>query len=311
MTLQIKTYSPVPKITFNPDNLLRLQGFNTDNLIADLVTAGGLKLIRIGSTIATDGKVLKRSRLLTGAPAGATEIYVTNPWAFAVGDALRVIAAPGATAAVELAAIVGATGADLDTIANIEGAINTQTSRITPASAVVGNIITVDFQGCVASYKVLSAVLADELTGLAKAIAKALYSADDLRYVSATNMGTYLEIKSTQSQQIVEFTATIDQGTGATLAAMTTSTDKGLGKITLSAPLPSALVQGTKIGTVTQLPQAIFDNEYDFTDYPAAIHAEHAIAPCYGGHFYGDGLPYIDGQITKELNQAKFLPAYV
>lgn len=310
MTLQIKTYSPIPKVTFNPDNLLRLPGFNTDSLIANISTAGGLKLLRIGSTIATDGKLLKRSKLLTGAAAGATEIYVTNPWAFAIGDAIRVIAAPGATAAVELAAIVGATGVSLGTISSIEGSLDTQISRITPASAVVGNIITVDFQGCVASYKILTAVLTDELTGLAKAIEKALYSADDLRYVTVANMGTYLKIESTQSQQIVEFIATIDQGAGASIATMATSTDKGLGKITLSAPLPSALIQGTKIGTVTQTPQAIFDSEYDFTDYPAAIHPEHAICPCYGGHFYSDAF-YLDGQIVKELNQAKFLPAYV
>ena len=308
--LRIQTYSPIPKVTFNPDNLLRLQGVNTSNLVASLSTAGRLKLLRIGSTLATDGRILKRSRMLTGAAAGATEIYVRNPWVFSVGDAIRVIAAPGANAATELASIVGATGASLGTITAIEGSIDTQISRITPASAVVGNIITVDFQGCVASYRILTAVLADELTGLAKAVDKALNSADDLRYLSVVNMGTFLEIRCTQVQQIIEFNAAIDQGAGATLGVMTTSTTMGLGRITLSAALTSALVQDAKIGTVTQVPQAIFDNEYDLTNYPSAIHAEDAVCPCYGGQFYSDAF-YIDGQIARELNQVKFLPAYV
>jgi hypothetical protein len=172
---------------------------------------------------------------------------------------------------------------------------------------VVGNIITVDFRGVTANYTIATAVLGDELTALATAINKAIFRCDSLRYVQAINMGTYLAIVSTQTKQIVEFTATIVQGTGASLAAMTTATDVGLGKVTLSAPLAAALVQGTKIGTVTQTPLGIFDGEHDFTDYLHTITHEHAITPAYAGHFYVDGMSYIDGQISSVLNQAKFI----
>lgn len=307
---KVQTYNPVGEGVFNPNSLLRLPAFNVELLVLALAMVGGTKVVRNMSTIATDGKLLKRAKLLTGGAASDTSIYVNNPWAFSIGDALKVIAPPNTIAATELAAIVGGTGASLGTITAIEGSVDLQTCRITLATAVVGNIITVSFQGVVASYQIATAVVADENIKLAKAITRAIGNCDSLRYVSAKSMGTYVQIDSTQAKQIVEFTATIAQGTGASLAVMTTSTDKGLGRITLSAPLAAALVQGTKIGTTTQVPLGIFDGEYDFTDYPNAIPHEHAITPCYGGQFYLNAMPYIDGQITKELVQARFMPAY-
>lgn len=307
---KIQTYNPVGEGVFNPNSLLRLVGFNVDPLILNLPVAGGLKLIRNMSTIATDGKILKRSKLLTDAAAADTGVYVTNPWAFAIGDVLKVIAAPNTSAAAELAAITGGTGANLGTITGIESAIDTQINRLTLGTAVVGNIITISFLGVVASYQVASAVVADENVKLAAAITKAIASCDSLRYVSVKSMGSYVKIESTQAKQIVEFAVSIAQGTGASLAVLTTSTDKGLGRLTLSTPLAAPLTQGTKIGTVNQVPLGIFDGEYDFTDYLNTIPTEHAITPCYGGQFYLDAMPYIDGQITKELVQAKFIPAY-
>ena len=311
MSYKVKTYNPIAQGTFNPDQSQRLYGFNVEPITANLGIAGGVRFIRNMSAVATDGKLLKRAKLLTGAAAADLAIYVNNPWAFAVGDALRVIAAPNTPAATELAAIIGATGASLGTISSIDSIIDTQSCRITPASAVAGNVITVDFLGISASYAVATTVLIDELVKLAKAINKAIRNCESLRYVTAIAYATYVAIVSTQPAQIVEFTASIVQGTGASLALMTTSTDTGLGKLTLSAPLPAALVQGTKVGTVTQIPLGIFDGEYDFTSYPNAIVNYDAITPVYGGQFYLSAMPYIDGQITSVLTNARFMPAYV
>jgi hypothetical protein len=310
MTYRVTTYQPTPTVIFNPRATLRLPSYNTDTLANSLASVAGMKLVKAGTILCTDGKQLKRAKLLTDGATGATGIYVNNPWAFSVGDVLKVIGAPGATAAAELAAITGATGAAVGTIASIEPAVDAQISRITLDSAVVGNIITVSILGTMASYVIKTAVLADELIGLAKVIQTAISNCESIKYVNATALGTYIEIKSGSTQAIIEFTAAIVQGAGASLAVLTTSTDAGLGKLILAAPLAATFVAGTKIGTLDQTPQAIWDNEWDFGTYPHSIPVEQAITPCYGGQFYLNALPYIDGQVTSKLLQAAFIPAY-
>lgn len=310
MTYRVQTYQPTPTVIFNPRATLRLPSYNADTLATSLSGAAGQKLVKAGSIYCTDDKQLKRAKLLTDGTSGDTGIYVNNPWAFASGDVLKVVAPLGSTPAIELAAITGATGAAVGTIASIESAIETQTSRITLATAVVGNIIMVNFLGIMTSYTVKTAVLADELIGLAKAVQTAISSSESISYVAVTAMTTYVEIKCTSAKTIVEFIATIAQGAGASLAVLTTSTDQGLGKLILVAPLAATIPAGTKVGTLDQIPQAIWDNEWDFGTYPHSVPLEHAITPCYGGQFYLNALPYMDAQVAKMLPQAAFIPAY-
>jgi hypothetical protein len=310
MTYRVQTYQPTPTVVFNPRATLRLPAYNADTLAAALGSAAGQKLVKAGSIYCTDGKQLKRAKLLTDGTSGDTGIYVNNPWAFSVGDVLKVVAPLGSTPAVELAAITGATGAAVGTIASIESAIETQTSRITLATAVVGNVIMVNFLGIMASYTIKTAVVADELIGLAKAVQTAISSSESISYVAVTPLTTYVEIKCTSAKTIVEFIATIAQGAGASLAVLTTSSDQGLGKLILVAPLATTIPAGTKVGTLDQIPQAIWDNEWDFGTYPHSVPLEHAITPCYGGQFYLNALPYFDAQVAKSLPQAAFIPAY-
>jgi hypothetical protein len=309
MAYRVNSYQPTPTVIFNPRATLRLPSYNADILAASLGGAAGQKLVKAGSIFCTDGKQLKRAKLLTDGTSGDTGIYVNNPWAFAPGDVLKVVAPLGSTAAAELAAITAATGAAVGTIQSIESAIDTQTSRITPAAAIVGNIITVDFQGIAAAYVVKTAVLADELIGLAKVAQTAISSSESTSYVSVTAYPTYVEIKCTSAKTIVEFAVSIAQGTGASLGTVATSTIQGLGKLILAAPLAATLPAGTKVGTLDQIPQAIWDNEWDFGNYPHAVPLEHAITPCYGGQFYLNALPYFDAQVAKMLPQAAFIPA--
>lgn len=310
MSYKVNTYQPTPTVIFNPRATLRLQAYNTDILAESLATVAGMKLVKAGSIFCTDGKQLKRSSLLTDAASGTTTLYVTNPWAFSPGDVLKVIGVPGDTPAAELAAITGATGAAVGTIQSIDSTQEYQNSRITLDSAVIGNVINVDILGMVASYVVKTAVLADELIGLANAIRKVTGSSESVRYISVAPQATYLEINVGSAKTIVEFSATIAAGTAGSTAVLTTSTTTGLGRITLTAALAAAFRAGTKIGTLNQIPQAIWDNEWDFGTYPNAIAVEQAITPCYGGQFYLDALPYIDGQVVSRLPQAAFIPAY-
>jgi hypothetical protein len=306
---KVRTYSPTPTITYNAGANLRLLQFDADVLADTLTPVAGLRIVRAGSVLARDAKLIKRAKLLTAVALAETEIYVNNPWAFAVGDALRVIAAPRTEAATELAAITGATGASLGTITAIELGANTQTSRITLTTAVVGNIVSIDFNGVSIVYTIASTVIADEIAGLAKAILARLALVDQYRYVEANVFPTYVELKSTQLNQILEFEVLLSQGTGGSLGAITTSTDLGLGKITLSAGVGAAIAQGTKIGVVTQRALGIFDSEFDFSDYPQGVSNASAVCPLYGGQFYADGMPYLDGQIMADLPQAQWIPA--
>lgn len=310
MTYRVNTYTPTPTVVFNPRATLRLPAYNADALAGSLAGVAGQKLVKAGSIYCTDGKQLKRAKLLTDGASGDLGIYVNNPWAFAVGDILKVVAPIGSTSAAELAAIEGATGAAVGTIASIETSIETQTSRIILATAVVGNIITVDFLGIIGSYTVKTAVVADELIGLAKAVQSAISRSESINYVSVTPYPTYIEIKSGSAKTMIEFSASIAQGLGASLAVLTTNTIEGLGKLILAAPLAAAIPAGTKVGTVDQIPQAIWDNEWDFGNYLHSVPLEHAITPCYGGQFYLNALPYMDAQVAKMLPQAAFIPAY-
>ena len=310
MTYRVNTYTPTPTVVFNPRATLRLPAYNADALAGSLAGVAGQKLVKAGSIYCTDGKQLKRAKLLTDGASGDLGIYVNNPWAFAVGDILKVVAPIGSTSAAELAAIEGATGAAVGTIASIETSIETQTSRIILATAVVGNIITVDFLGIIGSYTVKTAVVADEFIGLAKAVQSAISRSESINYVSVTPYPTYIEIKSGSAKTMIEFSASIAQGLGASLAVLTTNTIEGLGKLILAAPLAAAIPAGTKVGTVDQIPQAIWDNEWDFGNYLHSVPLEHAITPCYGGQFYLNALPYMDAQVAKMLPQAAFIPAY-
>lgn len=310
MAYRVNTYTPTPTVIFNPRATLRLLSYNADVLALSLAGVAGQKLVKAGTIYCTDGKQLKRAKLLTDGASGDLGIYVNNPWAFAVGDVLKVVAPLGSNPATELAAITGGTGTAVGTIASIETNIETQTSRIILATAVVGNIITVDFLGIIGSYTVKTTVVADELIGLAKAVQAAISRSESINYVSVMPYPTYIEIKSGSAKTMIEFTASIAQGTGSSVAVLTTSTIGGLGKLTLAAPLGTAIPAGTKVGTLDQIPQAIWDNEWDFGNYPHSVPLEHAITPCYGGQFYLNALPYMDAQVAKMLPQAAFIPAY-
>jgi hypothetical protein len=312
MSLRINSIDRSPAFVVDPAKSLRLNAFDNDSFAATITPVAGVKIARAGSFVSTDNKLLKRALLLTSVAAAATEIWVNNPWAFTVGDALRVIAAPRTAAATELAAIVGATGASLGTITAIELGIMNQTSRITLTSAIVGNILAVNLMGISISYRIATTVIADEIVGLCKAITTALASCDErLRYIQANPLATYAEIKSTKPYEIIEFEALLSQGSAGSLGAIATSTDQGLGKITLSAPVPAALVQGTKIGTVTQIPAGFLDSESDLTYYQRGILPNFGIAPMYGGQLYTNGLPYMDGQIADRLRQMAWMPQYL
>jgi hypothetical protein len=308
---RVQTYDQARTVVFNPVANRRLLTFDTQILGNTITQIAGQKLVRAGAILATDGKLLKRAKTLTASAIGDNTIYVNNPWAFTVGDALKIIAPPNTAAAVELAAITGGTGAVVGTIASIEAGITTQISRIALSAPVVGNIITINFYGLTVVYQIATTVLADELINLARAIAERLATVDQYRYVSAIATTTYIEIKSTQPRSIVEFAAILSQGTAATVGGIGTSTSQGLGAITLAAPLAAAIAQGTKIGTTTQIPLGIFETEFDFGDYLHGIPTEQAITPLYGGQFYSQALPYVDGQVISTLNQAAFIPAIV
>ncbi len=306
---QNRYYAPSPTVVYNTAANLRLLQFDTQTLANNISTAAGAKIIRPGTVMAKDGKLLKRALLLAGVAAGATELYVNNPWAFAIGDALRVIAPPRTAAAAEVTAIETASGASLGNILSIEGGNATHVARITPTTLVVGNIISINFSGVQIAYRVATTVVADECKALASEILRRLSSSDNFRYIQANPNPTYVELKSPEFNGMMEFEVLLSQGAGATLGAIATSTDTGMGKITLSAPTPAALVGMTKIGVVTQIPQGIFDAEFDYTNYPHNTSTSAGVCPLYGGQIYQSALPYIDGQIAKVLPQMAWIPS--
>jgi hypothetical protein len=310
--LKTHSYNPSPAVFRDITKNLRLAQIDNASFANTLTPVGGIKLARAGAIMATDFKLLKRAVLLTAVASGAIEIYVNNPWAFAVGDALRVIAPPRTAAAVELAAITGATGASLGTISAIELGVKTQLSRITLTTPVVDNLLSININGIDVAYRIASTTVSAEIDGIVGAINNTLATCGErFRYISAANFGTYVQLASTKPYEIIEFEALLSQGAGASVGAIATSTDTGLGKITLSAPTSAALAQATKIGTVTQTPLGILDSESDLTDYPHGIAPNYGIAPVYGGQLQTKAAFYLDGQVVKALPQMAFDPLYL
>lgn len=313
---KVNYYQPQRTVVFNPAANLRLQSFETETLATSISQIAGQKLVRAGAIICTDGKLLKRAVTLNSIATGDSLVYVNNPWAFSVGDRLKAISTvPGGdTAAQELAAINAlASNPDpnaglIGVVSAIEQSESTQTSRIEILSpVVVGNILTVNFYGVSVVYPVAS--VAEAINELAAEITKRLAATENYRYVNISKGSNYIELQSTQPKVMLEFVASVSQGTAGSVGAIRTTISKGLGRITLAAPVTASNIAGIKIGVIGQTPLGIFDTEFDLGEYLNGIPIEQSITPLYGGQFYSKALPYVDGQIVDKLKQAAWIPA--
>jgi hypothetical protein len=315
---KVNTYNAARTVVFNPAANLRLQSFETEALAASITQIAGQKLVRAGAIICTDGKLLKRARMMNDTFTGGSTIYVNNPWAFSVGDRLKGIANASDSAAQELTGIndiinspdpnVGFIGE----IASIETGVTTQISRISMgvSTTVPGNIITMNFYGLNIIHEITTTSIATEIERLARELSAKLATVENYRYVEVTNTATYIQLESKQPRMVLEFQAILSLGTATVRGALDVAITKGIGAITLVDPLTTNNTrQGVKIGTVNQTPVGIFDTEFDFGDYLNGIAPEQAITPLYGGQFYSKALPYLDGQIIDKLKQANWIPA--
>jgi hypothetical protein len=311
MTRRVNFYHGEGRVLHATENTWRLGAIDTETLASTMSSAGGQKIVPLGAIWGSDNKLLKRAVAMGDAPIGATKIYTNNPWAFAPGDVLKVIAPLGSNPQAELAAINGGGGATIGTIASVDASVVDEVVDIAIASAIVGNVVSVDIGGIIASYAIASTTLADELKALAAAINKAISYSEDLRYLVATATATAVRITVSEPNYIVDIAGTIAQGSAASVATLTNTIVRAIGAITLTAPLAAALANGTKFGTLTQTALGIFEQECDLTIYPSAIPVETAITPIIGGYINTFALKYIDAQVVNSLTKCAFEPAYV
>ncbi len=308
--LNTTRYHPIVPLLFAPDNVQRLAALDAQTLAGTIFPAAGMTLVPFGSIVGNDNKLLKRAKLLGDVPIGATKIYVDNPWAFAVGDAIKIIAPLGATPTAELASINGGGGATIGSIVSIDSSTTDQVTDIVLGSAIIGNIATVEIEGIGASYAIASSTLDTELSNFATAINKAISNCEELRYVSAASTGTAVRITVNEPRFLVRLSSSIAQGTAASVATIATTMVRGLGALNLAAATTAALTNGTKIGTLTQTAVGIIENECDLTLYPNSVPVETALTPVIGGLIYLSALKYVDAQVVQNLNKCSFMPNY-
>jgi len=299
--LKARVIGSEQSIFYNLNGARALYGLSCPQIESMLSIAGGQRILRSGTCVATDNTLLKRAKLSVDAPSGVADIYVNNPWVFKVGDAIKVIGVPGDTSAAELAAITNATGASLGTITAIDAGVTRQVSRITPTGLVVGNTIAIDIEGAIVNYTVKSTVIADEIAAIVTMLKTAKNYIDANKYIRITPTATYILIESTIDFQLIEFTASIALGTAATVGTIATSTTAGIGKITVSTPPTTALVAGSKIGVLTQVPMGFLDKTIDLTNYVGTVPVESSAGVYNAGQLQIKQLPYLDGQILSKL----------
>jgi hypothetical protein len=295
-----RSYQIEKQVLYNNVNTERLYGALIDSDTIPLI--GGSRRIMAGSFLAAGERLLARAKVLSPVASGGTKLIVNNPWAFRVGDVIKLIGAAAATPTQELTAIDSGSAANVGTISAISSSSIAQITRIVPPTPAIGNTFTVTLNNAVtASFTATAATVANVTAGLKSALASAISNYSSLDWFVFNDNGTNLEITTTEPGEPFMVTAT---GTSAPTVTVTAA----VGELTIST-VTSALGIGDKVGLINQVPLGIIANEFVLTD-ESSLNFQQNFAAYNKAPIYSKALPYLDGHLVRAIPGLSYIPAY-
>lgn len=252
-------------ILYNNVNTERLYGRYI--VPTDIAKIGGYRRVIPGSILTNTNRILPRSKIISPYASDATTVIVSNPWAFKVGDALKVIGTPTSTPTAENSSVVGATAAAFGVVSAISLLDGPQTTTVTIASPAIGNIFTLVVDGASISFTAVATTAADVASAL-----KSLFDAQK------SQTSTWADIDASVTAAVITFThrypaevfavsSNIIQGAGGSTGTATVAVTAAIGALTITPTATNGnQIIGTKIGTITDIPLGIITHEFYLSD---------------------------------------------
>jgi hypothetical protein len=302
------TYKLERPILYNNVNTERLYGRYINP--ADIAKIGGHRRIIPGTILTNTNRILPRAKIISPYTSEATTVIVNNPWAFKVGDVLRVIGTPSSTPAAENSGIVGATAAAFGTVTAVSATDGPQVTTVTIASPAVGNIFTLAVDGISFSFTAATTTAADIAIGLKAAFDAQKSQTSTWADIDATVASAVITFTHRHPREVFTVSSSVAQGTGGSTGTATVAVTTAIGALTITASATNGnQVIGTKIGTITDIPLGIITHEHYLTDDEGQDRGE-AIAVYNMAAINTLSLPYLDGHIVASLPRLSFVPPY-
>ena len=301
-------YKTERPILYNNVNTESLYGKYIDT--ADVAKVDGFRRILAGSFLTNSGRILPRAKIISPYTSGATSVIVSNPWAFKIGDVLRVIGTPSSTPKQEADAVIGATAAAFGTVTAIASSSGNQITTATVASPAVGNIFTLNIDGITVSYTATTTTAADVVTNLKTLFESQKSQTSTWADIDTTVASATLTFTQRYPREIFVVTGTVAQGAGGSTGTITIAVTTSIGSLAITPTGSNGnQVISTKIGTITDIPLGVITHEHYLTDEEGQDRGE-AIA-CYNMAAVNLlALPYIDGHIVASLPRISYMPVY-
>jgi hypothetical protein len=303
-----KTYKLEKPILYNNIGVTTFAGRTLDP--EDVAKIGGFRRVMAGSFLCNSGRLLPRAEIISPYTSAATQVVVSNPSAFQVGDILRLIGTPSSTPYQEAQAVDAATAPLFGTVTGWDKTYDYQKTTVTPNSVAVGNIFTVDIDGVLISFTALTTSNADVVNGLLKQFQGMRSPNSTLWELDVTATSTQLVIKHQQPREIFKVKTTVAQGAAVTTGTLVAAITEGVGTllITPQAGNGNQLI-GAKIGTITDVPIGVITQESYLTD-DDGVDVSIMVSAYEAAGVFTKSLPYLDGSIVAKLPKLTFVPPY-
>lgn len=302
-----KTYKLEKPILYNNVGVTSFAGTTIDPI--DVAKIGGFRRIMAGSFLC-QGRLLPRAEIISPYTSATSQVIVSNPSVFKVGDVLRLIGTPSSTPYQEAQAVVSATAPLFGTVTGWTQTYDFQATTVTPNSVAVGNIFTVDIDGVLISYTALTTSNADVVAGLVKQFQAVRSPNSTLRDLDFTASATQLTIKHQQPREIFKVRTSVTQGVAVTTGTLVTSVTEPLGALLITPQAGNGnQIIGAKIGTIADIPIGVITQEYYLTD-DDGVDVSMMISAYEAAGIFTKALPYLDGDIVARLPKLTFVPPY-
>lgn len=277
----------------------------------DIPKIGGHRRILPGTILGNNNRPVSRSKIISPYTSNGTSVIVSNPWAHKVGDVLKIIGVPGATAAAENTAVTAASAAAFGTITAISSVGDQQVTTVTIASPAVGNIFTLTIDGVSFSFTSATTTAADTATGLLGVYNSQKSQTSTWADIDAAVSGAVITFTHRYAREIFVVSSSVAQGVGGSTGTATVAVTSAIGALTITAATDNGnQVIGTKIGTITDVPLGILTEEYYLTDNELQDRATD-LSVVTTGSINTLALPYIDGHIVASLPRLSWMPPYL
>jgi hypothetical protein len=274
----------------------------------DVAKIGGYRRIMAGSFLSR-GRLLPRAEIISPYTSGQGQVTVSNPSVFKIGDVLRVIGTATPNAYQEAQAVATATAPLFGTVTGFDRTFDYQKTVVTPNSAAVGNIFTVEIDGIGISFTALTTSNADVVNGLLTQFNEMRAPVSILNDLKLTATATQLIIEHQIPREIFKVRTMVAQGTASTTGTLIAQITEGVGTLLITPQAGNGnQVIGSKIGTITDIPTGIITEEYYLTDDDGMDRSINISGYTSAG-VNSKALPYLDGDIVART-KLTFIPPY-